>query len=139
MTKEEMLEMGVPEAAAERIAAVMGEELRAARRARLEAAAEIALLEAGARNRKAARALLDLEGAEMTEGGEVKGLKEQIEALKSAEDSAFLFSGRETAVFRGVAPAQSGLEWEDGKADPASMSYDELRSYLDTHPGAALL
>lgn len=59
---------------------------------KIDSAAHSALVGAGAKNLKAAIALLNMDGAELSEDGTVKGLNEQIEALKTADDSKFLFA-----------------------------------------------
>lgn len=59
---------------------------------RVDAAVEKALSDSGALNLTATKALLkDLDKAELSDDGSVKGLKEQIEALKGADDTKFLF------------------------------------------------
>lgn len=57
---------------------------------KLSTAVDDALRGAGAKNIKASRALLNLEGAAF-ENGEVKGLAEQIETIKS--ENPYLFGG----------------------------------------------
>lgn len=66
-------------------------------------AVNTALMGAGAKNVKAALALLNMENAELMEDGSVKGLNEQIEALKTAEDSKFLFADQKP-VIKGANP-----------------------------------
>ena len=58
---------------------------------RLDNALDIALMSAGAKNNKAVKALLNLDGAKIGEDGKVVGLDEQLKVLKSAVDSSFLF------------------------------------------------
>ena len=70
---------------------------------RINAAVEQALLIAKAKNVKAAKALLNLEGAELADDGTVKGLAEQIKGLQEAETSGFLFDST-GAEFKGVTP-----------------------------------
>jgi len=55
---------------------------------RKNAAIELALTAAGAKNIKAAKALLDLEGLEVTENG-LKGLDAQLEGIKKDNDYLF--------------------------------------------------
>lgn len=52
---------------------------------------DIALEKAGAKNAKAVRALLDQDAITLGEDGKTLGLTEQLEALKTGEDSSFLF------------------------------------------------
>lgn len=57
-----------------------------------QAAIDLALVKNGARNPKAVNALLDSEKVELTEEG-IKGLDEQLEALK--ESDAYLFQAKD--------------------------------------------
>jgi chromosome segregation ATPase len=68
----------------------------------LDFAVETGLREAGAKNVKAAKALLDMSKISRVDGV-VNGLNEQIEALKGAEDSAFIFGTQN--------PAPSGTQY----------------------------
>lgn len=76
-------------------------------------AIDLALIKAGARNVKAAKALLDLEKVEVSET-EVKGIEEQIKALN--ESDGYLFGEGETTgnIFNSGNPlgtsAQTGAE-----------------------------
>ncbi|MEG1426862.1 MAG: phage scaffolding protein [Oscillospiraceae bacterium] len=113
MNKEELLGMGVPEEAAEKI-------LLETRGIRVESAAKLALAQGGARNIVAAMALLKRENLEISEGGEIKGLAEQVSALQKGEDTAFLFGTEKLSAFK---PAESS---GDVKKPTGEMSYDEL-------------
>ena len=73
---------------------------------KIEHAVTMALTSAKAKNLKAVKALLDLENAEIQEDGTVKGLLENIETLKGAEDSKFLFETNEAPKFTGIEPVQ---------------------------------
>lgn len=77
-------------------------------------AVNTALISAGAKNVKAALALLNLEKAELADDGTVKGLKEQIDALKTADDSKFLFNDGKTSI-KGANPA-------GGNSDPKNQT-----------------
>lgn len=79
-------------------------------------------MEAGAKNVKAARALLNLDGAELQDDGAVKGLKEQIKELKKNADTEFLFNSENRGGFTGFAPPEK----RDDKAD--GMTLEKLRS-----------
>lgn len=63
---------------------------------KLENAVEKALTENKAINAKAVAPFLNLDGAEIAEDGTVKGLAEQIEALKTGEGTSFLFKADTT-------------------------------------------
>ena len=58
---------------------------------KVDAAVEKALTESGALNVIAAKALLKLDDAKLEADGTIKGLDEQINTLKGAENSKFLF------------------------------------------------
>ncbi len=74
---------------------------------RVNAAVDKALAEAGAKNGRAVRALLDLSKAELADDGTVKGLGDQLKALQKAEDSAFLFSAKQKLNIKGAQPGAS--------------------------------
>lgn len=84
-------------------------------------AVDTALIGAKALNMKAVKALLNLEGAELSDDGTVKGLSDQIKALQSAEDSKFLF-GSSAPNLKGAKIGESGNE--DGDI---GMTIDKLR------------
>lgn len=58
---------------------------------KIDAAVDKALSDANVKNLKAVKALLDLDKAELSDDGTVKGLDVQIKTLSEAEDSKFLF------------------------------------------------
>lgn len=78
---------------------------------KIDAAVEKALSESGAKNVKAARALLDLSDAKLSDDGTVKGLAEQIQKLQAGEDSRFLFKEKQQDqqqwIFTGFRPGES--------------------------------
>lgn len=86
-----------------------------------------ALKDAGAKNSAAVRALLkDLEKAEIGEDGAVKGLAEQIKALK--ESDAYLFTSTEAGKPAGATPVASGTTNPSGtvtKEQFNKMGYKE--------------
>lgn len=104
---------------------------------KVDAAVERALSEAKAKNIKAAKALLELNTAELAEDGTIKGLDEQIRKLAQAPESSFLFdTNQKKQGFKGLTPGESG-EAKGGKA-LKEMSYDELCSYLAENPNTQL-
>lgn len=103
---------------------------------KLDSAVEKALTESGAKNVKAVRALLNLEGAELDDKGLVKGLDKQIEALKGADDSKFMFADSSVSL-AGANPGSSDVGLK-GNKPLKDMTYDELTAYLDANPGAKL-
>ena len=83
---------------------------------KVDYAVDKALTESGAKNIKAARALLSLDEAELLDDGSIKGLSDQIKALTESDDSKFLFgvssiSGFSAGQGRDVPPA-NGSEFE---------------------------
>lgn len=110
------------------------------RQLKLDAAVESALSSAKARNSKAAKALLNLEGAELSEDGSVKGLKEQIEALIKSD--AYLFDIEQAAdtkktTIKGAKPNDIGTGAVAG-ADTSKMTYTELAEYMAANPGVQI-
>lgn len=81
-------------------------------------AVNTALMGAGAKNVKAALALLNMENAELMEDGSVKGLNEQIEALKTADDSKFLFADPK--------PVITGTNPVTGNDNPKSVTKEQF-------------
>jgi len=91
---------------------------------KLDNAIDNALGNAKAKNSKAVRALLDMEKIKF-ENDNLSGLNEQIEALKEAEDSKFLFEEiKEPAKpsFSGVEPGASTGETNPGSGAPETYS-----------------
>ena len=58
---------------------------------KVDSAVASAITNAKGKNAKAIKALLDLTKAELDDDGNVKGLKEQLEALMKSDDSKFMF------------------------------------------------
>ena len=75
-----------------------------------------ALTVAKAKNVKAVRALLNLDGAEL-DGDKIKGLDEQIAKLK--ESDSYMFDGE-------VKPTISGTKPGEGNGDPVTKSPNEM-------------
>lgn len=142
MTKEELLELGCPEGAAESIAQRFAEleQLHSGTIAamKLDYAADIALIAAGARNIRAVKSLLDLADITLDENGTSPKIAEQIAALKISD--GYLFKEADTVntagsaaapVIRGFAPS----ECADGiSVNPSDMSYSQLSSYIENNP-----
>ena len=89
-----------------------------------EAAIEIALTNAKARNNKAVKALLDVESIEFDDN-KLKGLDKQLEALK--EESAFLFEQSEPQE---PPPQQSTPQIVVG-GNPTGETGDDAKSWRD--------
>lgn len=103
---------------------------------KIDTAIEKAITSANGKNAKAIKALLDLENAELTDEGTIKGLDKQLKTLAEAEDSAFLF-GSSIPDIKGLQPADSGQTPNAG-ADFSKMSYSEITEYLASNPDAKL-
>ena len=87
-------------------------------------AVEKALIGAKAKNVKAVKALLDLNGVEF-DGETVKGLADQLKKLQEGEDSKFLFDSQGTQQFKGFKPSESGDRPPSGN-NPWSKEYFNL-------------
>lgn len=104
---------------------------------KIDNAVNTALIGAGAKNTKAVLALLKLDGAELADDGTVKGLSEQIDALKKAEDSSFLFKseGKNPSPKKGVTPKGNNDPKGNGtvtKEQFAKMGYKERVELFNT-------
>ena len=111
---------------------------------KIDFAVEKALTGAKAKNIKAGKALLELGEAKLDKDGNVKGLDEQIEKLRSGDDTKFLFEAqkqqKQQQNFKGFQPGASGEQkpGEGEKVDFSKMSYDELTAYMEANPDAQI-
>lgn len=111
---------------------------------KIDFAVEKALTGAKAKNIKAVKALLELGEAKLDKDGNVKGLDEQIEKLRSGDDTKFLFEAqkqqKQQQNFKGFQPGASGEQKPGGgeKVDFSKMSYDELTAYMEANPDAQI-
>lgn len=111
---------------------------------KIDFAVEKALTGAKAKNIKAVKALLELGEAKLDKDGNVKGLDEQIEKLRSGDDTEFLFEAQKQTKqqqnFKGFQPGASGEQkpGEGEKVDFSKMSYDELTAYMEANPDAQI-
>lgn len=96
-------------------------------------AVDNALVSEKALNIKAVKALLNLENAELDEHGSVKGLVEQITALKKSD--SYLFG---SSTMKGAKTGESGNEDGDKGVDTSKMTYSELAAYMAEHPEAQI-
>lgn len=108
---------------------------------KLNAAIEKALTGAKARNITAVKALLkDIDKAELSDDGTVKGLEDQIKLLKSSDDTKFLFDTETRPAkdngLKGVTPgnAGDGKPTETTKEQFNKMSYRERVALKQTDP-----
>ena len=110
------------------------EHIKAITNLKIDQAVEKALINAKARNTKAARALLDLKDAKLDENGSVVGLKEKIDALLKAEDSKFLFESNSQSSLKGVKPSEKSDDNLGTTNDIKNMNYDQLVQFLNQNP-----
>ncbi len=82
---------------------------------KLSFAVDTALLKAGAKNIRAAKALIDINGISFDKEREDRtvGLDEQIAALKANEESAFLFKDNRENSAKGFTPYSGESSDED--------------------------
>ena len=109
---------------------------------KIDFAVEKALTSAKAKNIKAVKALLELGEAKLDKDGNVKGLDEQIEKLRSGDDTKFLFEAqkqqKQQQNFKGFQPGASAQQKPGAEVDTSKMNYDELCAYLAENPDANL-
>lgn len=98
-------------------------------------AVEAALVAAKARNITAVKALLKLDKAELGDDGSIKGLSEQIAALKKSD--SYLFDSSKPKL-KGAEPGETGNEDGDKKVDVSKMTYSEMAAYMAEHPDAKI-
>lgn len=108
---------------------------------KVDSAVEKALTEAGAKNIKAVRALLDLDDAKFDKDGSIKSLKDQVDKLLADESTKFLFEvqgqgGQQKQTFKGFQPGASSEQKPGVEIDTSKMNYDELCAYLEQNPNA---
>ena len=104
---------------------------------RIDNAVQTALSASGAKNNKAVLALLNLRDAELNDDGTVKGLNEQLEALKTADDSSFLFKPADKGSKKasGVTPKSGNDPKKQGvvtKEEFAKMGYKQRLELYNT-------
>ena len=92
-----------------------------------------ALTGAKARNSKAVKALLDMDGLKLNDG-KIIGLDEQLSQIK--EENSFLFESDEPAptIVKGTNGGSGGI----GGKNPSEMTYSELCDYMEQNPGAEI-
>ncbi|WP_460349132.1 phage scaffolding protein [Lacticaseibacillus paracasei] len=94
---------------------------------------ELALVKAGALNTKAASALIDKDKLGLDEKGNVTGLDEQLEALKSDDSSKFLFKAEEAQKPNDTPPITvpgNPNPNANGTLNPATATYEELATSM---------
>lgn len=106
---------------------------------KINTAIDTALTVAKAKNNTAVKALLkDLDKAELADDGTIKGLAEQIEALRKSDDYLFEAKDSKKTQFKGATPGESGNEDGNKGVDTSKMSYSEMVAYLAQNPDAKI-
>ena len=131
--KEKLKGLGLNEQQTKALEKIFQEHEAQIKALKLENAVNTALICAGAKNKKAVRAMLELDNAELDENGNVKGLDEQIKALKKSDGYMF----EERTKFTGVVPGESRDGLPGGK-NVKDMTYTELAAYLENNPNAEI-
>ena len=102
---------------------------------KINSALESALISSKAKNLTAVKALIkDLDKAELLDDGSIKGLEEQITALKKSDSYLFEETTAAKPSFKGFQPGVAKKETTTGKVDMSKMSYDELANYIENNP-----
>ena len=98
------------------------------------------LTQAEAKNSVAVKALLAefLSKNELGEDGTIKGLDAEIERLKTAEDSCFMFgkTAAGTSNLQGKTPDDPANK--GGAVDTSKMTYSQMMDYLEKNPNAKI-
>lgn len=95
---------------------------------------ELALVKAGALNTKAASALIDKDKLGLDDKGNVTGLDEQLETLKSDDSSKFLFKAEEAQKPNDTPPITvpgNPNPNANGTLNPATATYEELAASME--------
>lgn len=93
---------------------------------KIDSAVDAAIGNAKGKNAKAIKALLNLENAELDEDGTIKGLSEQMDALRKSDE--YLFEPKETkTTMKGAKPGEGSDPKLEGltKEQFSKMSYKE--------------
>lgn len=102
---------------------------------KINSALESALIGSKAKNVTAVKALIkDLDKAELQDDGSIKGLEDQIAALKKSDSYLFEEATTTKPNFKGFQPGVAKKETTTGKVDMSKMSYEELANYIENNP-----
>ena len=105
------------------------------RQMKINSALESALTGSKAKNLTAVKSLIkDLDKAELQDDGSIKGLEEQITALKKSDSYLFEEAVATKPSFKGFQPGVAKKETTTGKVDMSRMTYEELASYIENNP-----
>lgn len=106
---------------------------------KIDAAVDVALGDAKAKNKTAVKALLkDLDKAEFDEDGTIKGLAEQISALQKSDSYLFETKNTQKAKVKGAQPGETGNDDDNYDVDTSKMTYSELAAYMAENPDAKI-
>lgn len=113
---------------------VEGEQLQGAhddnmKQLKRDHAIQTELVKAKAKNPKVIRSLLDLERVEITEGGSLLGLDEQIEDLQKNPNTTDFFEEEQEKSFKGFQPGRQVQSKPSGEVDISKMSYEQFEDY----------
>lgn len=113
---------------------VEGEQLQGAhddnmKQLKRDHAIQTELVKAKAKNPKVIRSLLDLERVEITEGGSLLGLDEQIEDLQKNPNTTDFFEEEQEKAFKGFQPGRQVQSKPSGEVDISKMSYEQFEDY----------
>lgn len=103
---------------------------------KLDHAVETALAGANVCQNKAVLPFLDMEAVKLSEDGSLTGLNEQLEKLKAAEDTKFLFKQDTKPQVKGAQPGQGRDGLPGGEPDYSNMTYEEIAAYMEQNPEA---
>lgn len=105
---------------------------------KVDAAVSAAITGAKGKNATAIKALLkDLDKAEFTDDGQIKGLDEQLQEIIKSDGYLFDTTTKKTQI-KGAKPGETGKEDPDTKVDVSKMNYEELAAYLAENPDAEI-
>lgn len=105
---------------------------------KVDAAVSAAITASKGKNATAIKALLkDLDKAEFTDDGSIKGLDDQLQAIIKSDSYLFDTTTKKTQI-KGAKPGETGKEEPDTKVDVSKMNYEELAAYLAENPDAEI-
>lgn len=105
---------------------------------KLDNAIDAALMAAGAKNRKAVKALLDVTKVKLGEDGKLTGLDEQVAAVQKSDTYLFETKQQTKQTFKGFQPGASGEVKPGTEVDTSKMTYSELAAYMAANPDAKI-
>ncbi|MBC6681424.1 phage scaffolding protein [Zhenpiania hominis] len=101
---------------------------------KMDYAVETALSKANVMQNKAVIPFLDLDAVKLSEDGTLTGLSEQLEKLKTSEDTKFLFRQEEKPQVKGAQPGQARDGLPGGAPDFSKMTYEQVEAYYAENP-----